>query len=148
MASIAEIVNEFLEQKRDEIRQSYESRNIKASGRFGNSLDVSVTDSKTNITGKLTGSEYSYYVEYGRKPGKWPPRATIKQWIEDKNISLKDISIDSLAFLIARKIGQKGTPGYGIINEAFTPESLSLLGQRIGTQFLSDIKSDVIKKFR
>lgn len=74
---------------------------------------------------------YWYYVEHGRRPGKFPPRNKIKEWIQVKHIipkqgkttrrwRLKDgtertkevtymPTVDQLAFLISRKIATKGT---------------------------------------
>ena len=59
-------------------------------------------------------ADYWKYVEHGRRPGKWPPRSAILNWVRvkpvipypDKNGRLP--SEQSLAFLISRKIGTQG----------------------------------------
>lgn len=147
MATIEQIVNDFLTSKKDEIKRLYESRNIEASGKFGEGLEVDVKLQPNKVIGTLKGTSYSYYVENGRRPGKRPPIASIEQWIRDKNLTLNNISVPSLAFLIARKIGNEGTKGTGIISEVLTPQSLKDLGGQIGAAFLSNVKSDIIKKF-
>ena len=53
-------------------------------------------------------SIYAYYVEFGRKAGKWPPARFIRQWILDKHIESDPDYVDNLTFLIQRSIGQKG----------------------------------------
>lgn len=51
-------------------------------------------------------------LETGRKPGKMPPREPIQEWLQFRGINPPDISQESLAFLIARKIGREGTQVY------------------------------------
>jgi len=54
-------------------------------------------------------ASYAAPVEYGRKPGKWPPRDAIEYWVRRKLKITNDAEVRSVAFLIARKIGTKGT---------------------------------------
>jgi len=64
----------------------------------------------TQIEGTLYGPDWFQYMIYGRGPGKQPPPDRIRAWVE-RNESLfgSDISVDSLTFLIGRKIGREGT---------------------------------------
>lgn len=60
--------------------------------------------------------DYWKYVNDGRRPGKMPPIESLISWISRRNITPKAYngklpSINSLAFLIARKIGRDGTKG-------------------------------------
>lgn len=69
---------------------------------------------------------YAYFVEYGRRSGKMPPLADIIGWLKKKTSTRKGIKnafesaaahegmsadryLRSLAYLIARAIGKKGT---------------------------------------
>lgn len=52
---------------------------------------------------------YIMTLETGRKPGKPPPIQTILEWMEQRGINPTDITKKSLAFLIARKIGNEGS---------------------------------------
>jgi hypothetical protein len=55
---------------------------------------------------------YIQFAKYGRGAGKAPPVDPIKEWIIKKGI-IKDASkIDSLAFAIAKRIGERGTLNY------------------------------------
>lgn len=57
----------------------------------------------------IIGNSYLYWVNFGRKPGKWPDIKAIKQWVEIKNIGNGE-DVDTIAFLIARAIKEKGSP--------------------------------------
>ena len=79
-----------------------------ASGR----LKDSVRQEVSNNVLRIYALDYIFYVENGRKAGKRPPTAPIEQWITDKGLILEGISKKSLAYLIARKIGEEGTTAY------------------------------------
>lgn len=89
-----------------------------------------VTDTHLQIYSDMPGRSFNYIMtlETGRKPGKQPPTGPILQWIQQRGINPTDISQESLAFLIARKIGREGSLLYrlggksGIISEVQTPQ--------------------------
>ena len=82
---------------------------VNASGKLAKSIRYEATPNNL----KVYALNYFYYVENGRKGGKRPPRSVIRQWIIDKGIKPQGkISIDSLAFLIQRKIGKSGTTAF------------------------------------
>ena len=74
---------------------------------------IGLEDSAMQV--ELHLEEYWYYLENGRKAGKWPPLKAIKQWVLAKPIlPRRDARIpkpEQLAFLISRKIGEQGTEG-------------------------------------
>jgi hypothetical protein len=146
--TIEEIVTGFLEQKKNEVRTAYEAKGRSASGEAGKSLTVNVSEQPNKIVGSITGSHYWYYIEHGRRPGKRPPIESIEKWIDDRRLSLDGITKQSLAFLIARKIGREGTKGTPILESVFTPQSLQELGRSNGSAYLSNVKSDIVKKFQ
>lgn len=53
----------------------------------------------------ITGANYLYWVNYGRRPGAWPPMAAIRAWVQAIGLP------STAAFPIARSIAAKGTPG-------------------------------------
>lgn len=64
----------------------------------------------------ITAGTPLQYVNYGRGAGKRPPKDAIIAWIQKNNIQ-SDIKVNSLAFLIARKIGRDGTVGKHFIKD-------------------------------
>jgi hypothetical protein len=57
---------------------------------------------------------YSWFVIYGRPPGKMPPVDAIMPWVS-KKLGVVGDSLRSVAFAIARSIGRKGTKGRDFI---------------------------------
>lgn len=59
------------------------------------------------------GIPYAAPVEYGREPGKQPPKDSIKLWILRRMIQWyrdgKKMTPDQMAFALARHIGEEGT---------------------------------------
>ena len=110
-----------------------------ASGKLVNSLRYEATDT----TLKVYAEQYIGALEFGRRPGKKPPRAAIRKWIDEKNIMpdepFKDLSKarDSMAFLIQRAIGEKGTLIY-------QQGGSDLLSSIINQQFIQEVKDELI----
>jgi hypothetical protein len=89
-------------------------------------------------------------LQYGRKSGKRPPTNVIKQWILDKGIRFTDISLDSLAFLIARKIGEEGTTiwqqgGSDLVSGIFNEELQKEIENSFTNLLVTEIQSDILK---
>jgi len=60
---------------------------------------------------ELTANESFYYLVNGRGPGKFPPPPNIQAWVRQK-LNLPDEEVNSVSFLIGRKISQRGTNIY------------------------------------
>lgn len=93
------------------LQKDLEVKKTNASSTLSKSLKFVTEVNQTSVIGTLYAEGYWVFVNEGRNPGKRPPVESIKQWIKDKPIELNDITETQLAFLIARKIGKKGTKG-------------------------------------
>jgi hypothetical protein len=61
--------------------------------------------------GKVVNTQpYSLVVEFGRKPGKFPPRQPIELWVR-RVLGVPADKAQGVAFLVARKIAAVGTKG-------------------------------------
>lgn len=133
---------EFENLKQELIAKYNEAAN--PSGDWPQTFEASVSGTKA----QLTAANYIY----GREPGKQPPSAAIEEWILNKGIAAqaaKKISISSLAYLIARKIGMEGwkpkdNSGESIITAVITPERLQLIADRAGDEVLFNISFEII----
>lgn len=62
---------------------------------------------------------YAYYVEFGRRAGKWPPFRYIYEWVRVRHMAADDKEARSVAFLIQRSIGKKGTKPHPFLRPAY-----------------------------
>jgi hypothetical protein len=96
-----------------------------ASGFLSNSIEATVTTPKDNVTIlDISMPAYGEIVDAGRgKSRKGGPkqnwRGDIKEWILQKPVKLKPgVTLEQAAFLITRKINQKGYKAKPFINPA------------------------------
>ena len=91
----------------------------------------SVRQDQKDYVLRVYALDYLYYIEKGRKPGKRPPKKAIREWLDvkPKFATLDAKEKDSIAYAIAKKIGEEGTTIY----------------QQGGTKLLEDILSDELK---
>ena len=146
---LKKLENEFL------IR--YQEKGMEASGNWGRSLETVVEKSKDgSVTGSVRALSYSQQLETGRQAGKFPPREAIENWIVEKGIASnieKEISVSSLAFLIARKIAREGWDrkdygGVELISEVATPERMQEITDKVGQSYITLITTEVITLFK
>lgn len=145
MSSISQILSAEFELLRAEAVAAYEASGQAASGNLGANLKVELTESGAS----LTAPDYLN----GRKPGTPPPTEAIEQWIKDKGIAArleKDISISSLAFLIARKIGREGwkPDKEDIMASIATPQRIQAILDKVGESQLEDFTVQVLNHLK
>lgn len=143
-----DILTAEFEQLKNDLIAKHDELGMRASGQWADSLDVEVSENKAVIT----GIKYSEQLEFGRRAGKAPPSAAIEQWIRNKGIA-SDISISSLAFLIARKISREGWKrerfgGVDLIGQVVTPERIQQIIDKVSDIYVTNFTSDLIKYLR
>lgn len=62
---------------------------------------------------------YAYYLEFGRRAGKWPPFRFIYEWVRVKHMAADDDEAQDIAYAIQRSIGRKGTKPHPFLRPAF-----------------------------
>lgn len=94
-----------------------------ATGNLIRSLNTNVVFRGVNINVYLNLADYWYYVEHGRKPGKFPPIDKIHAWVIQKPVIPREFdngklpTTNQLAYLIGRKIAREGIkPGNQLHN--------------------------------
>lgn len=60
---------------------------------------------------KLYGTGYIEQLVFGRRPGKFPPVQNIRDWVRIK-LRVDEKEVNSVAYLVGRKIAQSGTGAY------------------------------------
>lgn len=121
ISSLSGFINDFM--------NTYKSLLVrdgkKASGNLINSIrNVDIAFNNGEIVGEISLASYWKYVEYGRRPGKFPPLQNILDWVKIKPViprpvnGLKAPSEKQLAFLISRKIAKDGIKAGNQLQEA------------------------------
>jgi hypothetical protein len=149
---VANILQTELELIKTELIKEYDNLGMRASGKWADALEVQSTET----SGKILGLNYSEQLEFGRRSGKQPPREAIEQWIRDKGLASRienQISVSSLAFLIARKIGREGWNrqqygGVDLISRVVTPERVQKIIDKVGSAFRVNFTSQIIKELK
>ncbi len=108
METVESLEYKFLKAVQTDMQQQMIQRRLNASGKTSASLKIVKVNTSQQV---LRGSDTVYYLIHGRRPGKFPPIQPIRKWVQIK-IRPTDISVNSLAFLIARKIARRGTDIY------------------------------------
>ena len=117
LPNVQRVLGEFAVALRNEYQDNLILHNRIASGDLLNSVEYVIDRDGYTYTVSLMLKDYWYFVENGRKAGKWPPIDNILNWIKIKpvlprpNAEGKLPTPQQLAFLIARKIGEEGTEG-------------------------------------
>lgn len=147
------VVIEF-EKLKQELISRYDAKGMRASGEFANSLEVVETENGV----QLWGAGHALQLEYGRGATQTstasavPLKDKIKQWIHDKGITPQDISVDSLVFLITRKIHKQGWDRdgrggveliSGIITDERINEIIDKYKQTINDEYIAIIQEKI-----
>ena len=114
---------------------------------IGRNYNAGILDERGLIIGRIEAVDYWYYVDQGRKPGKFPPytndREGILHWVLTKIPKQPDIKDTSLAFLIARKIAKKGTKGTKFASSVLTDKDLNELYKSLAENLAEDIANQI-----
>ena len=104
-------------------------RKIDNTGTLRESLDYGYKVSKNSFSFFIEMQEYGEWVDKGREKGKGAPPSAIRKWIEQKPLRIRDAQgqfikatesrINSLAYLINRKIKRKGIEATNFLTDPF-----------------------------
>jgi hypothetical protein len=117
------------------------AKNKVASGNLISSVEVLTGERNGTLFIDLFMEDYWYFINYGRRPGKFPPLKKIIEWTRYKGIP------ESAAFPIARKIALEGFKGIFFLEEAvsqiekdFEKEITEVWGQEIYLELEEQLK--------
>ena len=155
--TVQEKINIWLNDSKLALIQSYDSKNLRASGNWPNELEGKSEIGLTNYKVQMLGSAYTGVLENGRKPNAnqsnikawvgWAGSTFLKDWVQRKGINASPYAV---AYKIARKgitVPNQFNPG-GLVSDVFKIERINKLISDIGFVILTDLRSDVIKQFK
>ena len=99
---LRETLNHFADYFIQSARNNLSDNNTNASFDLYNSFEKIIEIGDDWFSVKISLEDYWYYVENGRKAGKFPPLPKIQEWVDIK-------PVEQLTFLISRKIANEGT---------------------------------------
>jgi hypothetical protein len=158
---IKEILNTWLGDVKKDLIKNYDKLGLRASGKWANSLEEFAKITQFRINAGILGERYTGALESGRKPtkskraGRPTLRQLIRVWIDDKKIIPKGkISKDSLAYLIARKIHEKGirVPNKynkgGLVSDVVTRARIDQLNEQLSLFYVEGVRSTILKELK
>ena len=130
----------------DLYRQELTVNNVNSSGSLYDTIKSQVVVDDQAISGDLILNDYWKYIEYGRKPGRFPNIQAIKGWIKQKPVIPtgklgKLPTTDQLAFLISRKIATKGIKVKNLLGKA-----IDILEKQYNDKLEDAVTKDVTKE--
>ena len=143
MSSITELLAAEFELLKAEVIAKYEASGQQASSDWTDTFVVQQLPNGFNLVA-------DGYIN-GRGPGKPPPSEAIEAWIKQKGIAAKlekGMSVHTLAYLIARKIGREGwkpKPEHqNIIESLVTPQRIQQILDKVGEVYVTDFTTTLI----
>lgn len=141
--TVMQILEEFGAEIVRDIGNSIKEKDLIASGNLSKqtSFDIQINLANKSYQFQLNMAPYYEAVDKGRKAGKQPPLKDIKKWLQQPNVkskfgmersdlslaTLKDYQLNGLAYVIARKIGDKGTKATNFYSEVVTEQRINQL---------------------
>jgi len=120
------------------------SGNKIVTGNLYNNIDYRIFNDENGLPDSISiiMEDYYYWVDRGRRPGKFPPVRAIKEWILRRPVTFRPIdgkipSADTQAFLIGRSIAQKGIYKTSFLNKARAAaldDAIELMGEEYAEQ--------------
>ena len=133
--------NELIAQMQNRLRIN----KTNATSSLSQSINPEIKGTQSGYRLTVLMKDYWQYVEEGRRAGKMPPIKNIYEWIRYKRPMQDKIqqspdkiaATKSLAYVIARKIGQKGTKAQPFVTPSLKQVTTQTLAQRIG-RYIAD----------
>ena len=148
------VIDDFSDKLTSEVKKNLSDS--KSSGRLQSSLKITDKESSDDFSIIIEMEEYGTYVDEGRKPGKGVPVDNLKKWIVQKGITFNsqtkskqttEQKINSLAFLINRKIKKEGIEAKNFLSDALdelTPKFADDVANSFADDLIDDLFSDDI----
>lgn len=155
MSTIGEILKQQGESVIKDLRKSFETNKVNASGNLSRSLmqEIEINQVFTRLT--VSAASYVFTTEEGRGPtkgrGDGELYRRILQWIEDKKLNIPDKQKRGVAFAITKTIHEKGTRLFrsgslsGVLSNVLNDQRVNEILEAIGQQQEESIIESIIR---
>ncbi len=152
MSLQSDVLKREFDKLSDDLTKKYDTLGMRASGNWDKEKTVEVKERGAVVNAKIIGEKYTEQLQFGRKPGGFPPIDALIQWIIDKRITF-DIPIRSLAFLIGRKIAKEGWKrekhgGVNLVDLVATDELFDDIISQVGLINVKGIVKGLVTKLK
>lgn len=150
-----EVAQLFIKNIRKELERTYPSRGYNGQKKNGSGNKIVTGDLYNNIDYKIFKDEeglpdaitiimedYYFWVDQGRRPGKFPPVSKIREWILRRPVTFRPVdgkipSLEQKTYLIGRSIAEKGIYKTSFLNKARAAtldEAIEMMGEDYAEQ--------------
>ena len=152
-------IENFLNGIKSDLVSNYDKLGLRASGNWEKELETQIEETSTGYHAKILGSDYTWYLENGRKPNAnqspdslrawvgWAGSTFLKDWVERKGIPANPFAV---AYKIARegvKVPNRFNQG-GIVSDVITQDRIDSFNENFNILLIENIKSDLLKTFK
>ena len=153
------IINNWLNGVENDLKANYNRLGLKASGKWGDSLQQFTTTTNEGFKIGIKGQDYTEQLENGRRPNQnqtpealkawvgWAGSTFLAQWVKDKGL---DISPYAVAWGIARNgwtVPNQNNAG-GLVSDVVTTKRISELNKELVLFEVGEFRSKVIKDLK
>ena len=148
MESIIKQTRPLVERLVDLYKYQLDTNNHNATKNLSNNIQYEIHFDGITYQVYFLLEKYWKWLEYGRKPGKQPPIASIEEWIKVKRIVPRAINgklptTKQLAFAISKSIGEHGTPAYEPLKKAIGSSEATSIIQEIKNTIINEINNEI-----
>jgi hypothetical protein len=158
MIRIEKVVDRWLDDTQVALIANYDRLGLRASGKYADSLEPFSTFTESNARIGILAAKHSEYMQQGRLPNDnqdpesirkwvgWAGSTFLKDWVEDKGLSINPYAV---AYKIARegvKVPNPNNSG-GVVSDVVTRQRISELFKEIGLIYQSELRSQIIEEF-
>lgn len=145
MSNVSEVLRQYAGLYLQRIQEGLNENGAIASGSLGESIAVTIKPQGFDVT----MLDYWEYVDEGRPAGKFPPISKIEEWLTYPSVKdrltfgREDLFDESkrkgLAFIIARKIANKGTKGNEFVTNVVESDLTDQMVEALAVATADDI---------
>lgn len=136
----------------DIYRKNLAQTDTNASGALGNTINYIVEKDDLTYSVDINIEDYWKYIEEGRRPGKFPPVESIRNWVRIKPVIPRPFSgklptENQLVYLIGKKIQEEGTEGKHLMQLSLEELEMNWM-QLIDAAIQKDLENQVDIQFK
>lgn len=161
MATLVEIVDQWMKEQEELVVDNYDRFGLRASGRFAREVYTETKQTGTKIVSNLDGPSYAVQMNDGRGPNESPSREAVNrlypailEWQQNKPSLPAELKTKGSAWGIAYKIVFSGinVPNSfnqgGFLTKAFTPDRYQVLYDAIRDFYVEDTRMKFNEGFK